>query len=71
MYIYDWFVFHFVNVMLQYIRFLQILRNGNSALVKGVLGDGLVWVDRTQTLKGHNLIVSGIASCIFYHIELE
>lgn len=39
--------------------------------MKGVLGDGLVRVDWTQTVKGHNLIVSGVAGSIFYHIELK
>ncbi len=39
--------------------------------MKGVLGDGLVRVDWTQTLKGHYLIVSGVAGCILYHIELK
>lgn len=54
-----------------YIRFLQILRNGDSALEEGVLGDGLVGVDWTQAFERHYLIVRGIPSCIFYHIELK
>lgn len=54
-----------------YIRLGHILRYRDGALVKGVLGDGLVGVDRSQTLKGHNLIVSGVAGGILNHIELE
>lgn len=39
--------------------------------MKGVLGDGLVGVNRTQTLKGHDLVVGGVAGCILYHVELK
>lgn len=54
-----------------HVRFLQVLRNGDSALEEGVLGDGLVGVDWTQAFKGHYLVVRGIPSCIFYHVELK
>lgn len=54
-----------------YVRFLQILRNGDRALEEGVLGDGLVRVDWTQALERHDLVVRGIPSCIFYHVELK
>jgi len=61
-----------VNILrLLYIRFLKILRNRDRALVEGVLGDGLVGVDWTQTLKGYDLVISGITGCILNHIELE
>lgn len=39
--------------------------------MKGVLGDSLVGVDRTQALKGHNLIVGGITGCILNDKELK
>lgn len=39
--------------------------------MKGVLGDGLVSVDWTQTLKGHYLVVGGVAGGILNHIELK
>lgn len=54
-----------------HIRFLQILRNGDSALMKGVLGDGLVGVDWTQAITRHNLTICGIAGCVFNHIVLK
>lgn len=54
-----------------HIRFLQVLRNGDSALEEGVLGDGLVRVDWTQAFKGHDLVVRGVPSCVFYHVELK
>lgn len=54
-----------------HIRLLQILRNGDRALEEGVLGDGLVGVDWTQAFECYYLIVRGIPSCIFYHIELK
>lgn len=39
--------------------------------MKGVLGDGLVGVDWTQAITGHNLTVCGIAGCVFNHIVLK
>lgn len=39
--------------------------------MKGVLGDGLVGVDWTQALKGHYLVVGGVAGCVLNHIELK
>lgn len=53
------------------IRFLQILRDRDSALVKGALGDGLVGVDGTQAITGHNLAVRGVACRVLYHIILK
>lgn len=54
-----------------YVRFLQILRDGDRALEEGVLGDGLVRVDWTQALERHDLVVGGIPSGVFYHVELK
>ena len=53
------------------IRLGQVLRNGDGALVEGVFGDGLVSVDRAQTLEGHDLVVRGITGRILYHEELQ
>lgn len=60
-----------MGVKLAHVRFLQILRDRDSALVEGVLGDGLVGVDGTQAIAGHNLAVRGVARCVFYHVVLE
>jgi hypothetical protein len=50
---------------------LQILRNRHGALVEGVLGECLVGVDGTQALKGHDLVVGGVAGSVLNHVELE
>ena len=54
-----------------YIRLLQILRNRHGALVEGVLGECLVGVDGTQALKGHDLVVGGVARGVLDHVELR
>lgn len=59
-----------VHAWLLYVRVSQILRDRHSAFVEGVFGDRLVCVDGTQALKGHDLIVGGVARCILDHIEL-
>lgn len=54
-----------------HVRFLQILRDRDSALVERVLGDGLVGVDGTQAITGDNLAVRGVARRVFYHVVLK
>lgn len=39
--------------------------------MEGVLGDGLVGVDGTQAIAGHNLAVRGVTRCVFYHVVLR
>lgn len=39
--------------------------------MKGILSDGLVGVYWTQALKGHDLVVGGVAGCVLDHVELK
>lgn len=39
--------------------------------MEGVLGDGLVRVDGTQAVAGHNLAVRSVTRCVFYHVVLK
>lgn len=60
-----------VGVKVVHVRFLEILRDRDSALVEGVLGDGLVGVDRAKAITGHNLAVRSVTRCVFDHVVLK